>query len=101
MGEIRSLAELVLPDLPTPASTVITASPIEKVDVLVRDADAICEFLINNAWTDPLRLSRGIAVSRAGLADLYRTRGSARGIRLKNAVTGSPATLVIFDLYTE
>lgn len=97
---LQSRAGLVLADGFTSSTTFLLDGPLDKLDLLVRDADALCEFLVAGAWRDGLELPRGIGVSRPGLSDLFERERGIRGVRFRNRAAGQAATLTFVDLYT-
>lgn len=97
---VTSRIGLPLADGFTSSTSFLLDGPLDKLDLLVRDADALAEFLIANAWRDGLELPRGVGVSRPGLSELYQREGGIRGVRFRNRTSGEAATLTFLDLYT-
>lgn len=97
---LTSRIGVVLSDGFTSSATFLLDGPLDKLDVLVRNADAIAEFQVAGAWRDGLELPRGIGASRPGLSELYVREGGIRGIRFRNRTAGDAATLSYLDLYT-
>lgn len=97
---VRSRIGVTLADGFTDASTFLLDGPLDKLDLLVRDGDALAEFLVAGTWRDGLELPRGIGVSRPGLSELYQHERGIRGIRFRNRTAGEAATLTFLDLYT-
>lgn len=100
MGVAASRLNLELADTFTSSATFQLGDRLDKLDVLVRGADAVCELLIAGTWRDGFELARGIGVSRPGLDSLYEREGGIRGIRFRNRTAGEDATLSMLDLYT-
>lgn len=96
---ILSRLNVALADGFTSSTTFRTADPLDKLDVLVRNADALCELEVAGAWRDGFQLARGVGISRPGLSELYKREGGIRAIRFRNLTAGQAATLSFLDLY--
>ena len=98
MGAIAwSRTGLTVSGPPIEATTFRFGSPLEKLDVLVKYADAVTvEFLVENRWGDRLQLERDAFGSKTGLVDLFEGRGGCYGVRF--ASLAETAT-ISFDAY--